>query len=183
MGQYSRRKFLAGGGAVMGAGVVGSQADEYTKARIGSFLSPLPGIRATGEPLTVRQRVKSKNVEYLPETDEVRIVIARNADGPVAFATRSFEWWSELQAGSIATRTVQQEIPLRFGTHEDISSGLGYNGGQPYVAVSPTGPTVTRKKLVAKLPNHVTATVVFTGKEYTTDIPVMVGKRKEIVPL
>lgn len=178
MGRYSRRKFLAGG-AVMGAGVVGSQADEYTKARIGSFLSPLPGIRATGKPLTVRQRVKSKNVEYLPETDEVRIVIARNADGPVEFATRSFEWWAEFEAGSIATRTVQQNIPIRFGKDEDISSGLSSEDDQPYVTVSPTGPTITRKELVVKLPNHVTVTVVFAGKEYTTDIPVMVGKREE----
>ncbi|WP_231189203.1 hypothetical protein [Haladaptatus sp. DYF46] len=167
----------------MSAGVVSSQADEYTKARIESVLSPLPGIQATGKPLTVRQRAKSKNVEYLPETDEVRIVIARNADGPAEFATRSLEWWAELQAGSIATRTVQQAIPLRFGTHEDISSGLGYKNGQPYVTVSPTGPTVTRKELVVKLPNHVTVTVVFIGKEYTTDIPVIVGKRQEVALL
>jgi hypothetical protein len=183
MGQYSRRKFLTAGGAVMGAGVVGSQADEYTRARIESVLSPLPGIRATGKPLTVRQRAKSKNVEYLPETDEVRIVIARNTDGPVEFATRSFEWWAEFEAGSIATRTVQQNIPIRFGTDEDISSGLGSEDDQPYVTVSPTGPAITRKELVVKLPNHVTVTVVFAGKEYTTDIPVIVGKRQEVALL
>ncbi|SIR88840.1 hypothetical protein SAMN05421858_4361 [Haladaptatus litoreus] len=183
MARYSRRKFLAMGGASVGIGLVGTQANEYTKARITSVLSPLPGIRATGKPLTAHQRVKSKNVEYLPDTDEVRIVTARNAEGPVEFATRSFKWWAEFEAGSIATRTVQQEIPIRFRTDEDISSALESEDDQPYVTVFPTGPSITRRDLVAKLPNHVTVTVVFTGKEYTTDIPVMVGKRQELISL
>ncbi|WP_227379698.1 hypothetical protein [Haladaptatus halobius] len=183
MGHYSRRKFVAAGGAFVSAGVVGFQTDAYTKARIASVLSPLPGIRATGKPLTAHQRVESKNVEYLPEIDEVRLVTARNADGPVEFATRSFKWWAEFEAGSIATRTVHQNIPVRFGTDDDISSALGSEDDQPYVTVSPAGPTRTRKELVTKLPNHVTVTVVFAGKEYTTDIPVMVGKREEVALL
>ncbi len=183
MVRYSRRKFLAVGGASVGVGLVGTQTDGYTKARITSVLSPLPGIRATGKPLTVRQRVTSRDVEYLPDTDEVRIVTARNADGPVEFATRSFEWWAEFEAGSIATRTVHRNIPIKFGTDEDISSALGSKDDQPYVTVSPTGPAMTRKELVTKLPNHVTVTVVFAAKEYTTDIPVIVGKRQEVVQL
>jgi len=179
MGRYSRRKFLAGGGVFVSVGVVGSQTDEFTKARIQAVLSPLPGIRAIGDPLSTRQRVESNNVEYLPETDTVRIVTARNATGSVAFGTRSFERWAEFEAGSIAIRTVQQNIPIRFGTDDDLAAGLASNDEQPYVHVSPTGNAIPRKELVEKLPNHVTVTVLFAGNEYTTDIPVFVGKREE----
>lgn len=181
MGRYSRRKFLVAGGAVMSAGVVGYQTDAYTKARIASILSPLPGIRATGKPLTVRKEVASKDIEYLPQTDQIRVVIAWSYEGPVAYAKHPFEPWAESKCESIATRTVQQHISTVFGAAEhDISSGMASEDDQRYVTVSPTGPAITRKELVTNLPNHVTVTVVLTGKEYTTDIPVLVRKRRGI---
>lgn len=179
MARYSRRKFLAVGGTSVGVGLVGYQTDAYTRARIASLLSPLPGIRATGKPLTVRQHVEDKNVEYLPETDEVRFATGRNEEGPTGFVTRSFEWWAEFEAASIASRTVYQHLPSRVGT-DDLSSGVSSKDDRVYVTVAPTGPSIARKELVAKSPNHVTVTVVFAGKEYTTDIPVIVGKRREI---
>jgi hypothetical protein len=179
MGRYSRRKILVAGGTVVSAGVVGCQMGEYTKARIESVLSPLPGIRATGKPLTVRKEVASKDIEFLPKTDQIRVVIAWSYEGPVAYAKHPFEPWAESKCGSIATRTVQQHISTVFGAAEhDITSGMASEDDQRYVTVSPTGSAITRKELVTNLPNHVTVTVVLTGKGYTTDIPVIVGKRQ-----
>ncbi|WP_227380098.1 hypothetical protein [Haladaptatus halobius] len=177
MGRYSRRNLLAVGGASISLGLVGAQSDGYTTARIASVFSPLSGIQATGKPLTVRKTVASEDVKYLPKSNEVQIVIARDSEGPAEYSTLPFEQWAELECGSIATEKVQQYINGNFGPHEDISSGTGGNG-QPYVSTAPNGPAVTRKEIVAKLPNHVTVTLMFKGKEYTTDIPVIVEKRE-----
>ncbi|WP_227379791.1 hypothetical protein [Haladaptatus halobius] len=180
MARYSRRTLLAAGGTSASIGLVGYHADNYTKARIASILSPLPGIRATGKPLTVRKKAASKVVEYLPKTNEVRIVIARDSEGTVEYATRPFEQWAELECGSIATEEVQLYIQGTFSAHGDIMSGMGFGNGQPFVSTAPTGPAVTRKEMVEQFPNHVTVTIMFADKEYTTDIPVIVKERQEI---
>lgn len=180
MARYSRRNFLAVGGASTSLGILGYHANPYTKARITSILSPLPGIRATGNPLTVRKKVVSQNVEYLPKTNEVRIVVARNSEGPVEFATRPFEQWAELECGSIATEEVYSDIQATFGAHVDIMSGMGFGNGQPFVSTAPTEPAVTRREMVEKLPNHVTVTMEFADKDYKTEIPVIVKKYQKI---
>lgn len=180
MSSYSRRTFLAAGCTATGLGIAGSQVDEFTKVKITATLSPLPGIRATGRPLAVHTTVENTDSEYLPKTNEVKIVTARNADGPVAYETEPFERWGELKAGVIATRRVQRSITTLFGSAaDDTSSGAGFQDGHSFVSTAPTGSAVTRKEMVEKLPNHVTTTVTFAGRTYTTSIPVVVEERPE----
>lgn len=120
----------------------------------------------------------SGDVKHLPNSNEVQIVIARNSEGAVEYSTLPFDQWAELECGSIATEEVQQYINGNFGSHEDVSTATGGGNGQPFVSTAPNGSAVTRKEIVAKLPNHVTVTLLFEGKEYTTDIPVIVEKRE-----
>lgn len=178
MVRYSRRNLLTMGGASISLGLIGAQSDGYTTARITSIFSPLPGIRATGKPLTVRKAVASGDVEYLPTSNDVKIVTARNSEGSVEYSTLPFEQWADLECGSIATEQVQQYINGNFGSQSDISTATGGENGQPFVSTAPNGAAVTRKEIVVKLPNHVSVTVLFEGREYTTDIPVIVEKRE-----
>ena len=172
------------GGASIGLGFVVYQADEYTKTQIDSFSSPLPGIRAIGKPLTVRKEVARRDIEYLSQTDQIRVVVARDHEGPVAYAKHPFEPWAASECLSIATRRVQQHVSIVFGAAgPDVSSGMLSENDHSFVVATPTAPGITRKETIKKLPNHVTVTVVFEGREYTTDIPVVVKKRPPLLNL
>ncbi|MGA9402468.1 hypothetical protein [Haladaptatus sp.] len=178
MSSSSRRAFLAAGCTAAGLGLVGSQVNGFTKEKIAASLSPLPGIRATGKPLDVQTTVEDTDAEYLPKTNEVRVVTARNSSGAVAYATEPFEQWGEMKAGGIAIRRVQRRIEVIFDDAY-TSSGLSSHDGDWFVSTAPTGPGVTQKEMVRKLPDHVTVTMTFAGQTDTTSIPGVVEKRQE----
>jgi len=112
----------------------------------------------------------------------VRVVTARNASGPAAHTTESFERWGKIEAGSAAAHKVYRRIVAIFGDEkDDVMSSNEFRNGRIFVSAAPTGPAVTRQELVKQLPNHVTATARLAGKSYTASIPVVVEKRTTVV--
>ena len=156
-------------------------------------------VRGEGSPISTRERLAPDEVEYLSETDEVEIVVARNEAGPVEWATELFARYVSRRCAGVAADAVASAIGERLDAsteHVAVNSQFEKrNDGKPdyteaEVLVTYTvwmeswgdgvksRPSVDFDELVAVTPSDVTATVELFDREYACEVPVFVEKTR-----
>ena len=156
--------------------------------------------RATGEPTSVERTVEDEDLEYLPETDEVRYVAAyrhtnheevENGSKPErepVYETVPFDRWARTECLSIGAKGVNDALDERLdGETEGISAGFGRIDGESEsrigvwieTALNRAGeitatPSSGFEEVVAATPRTVEVTFSFAGEERTCTEPVFV---------
>jgi len=146
-------------------------------------------VRCRGESVTAKRTVEDEpgyedNIRYFPSNSTVRVVTARNADGPLSYETVPFAEWVDWESGDAATEHVRTVIAERLGTDE-FGSGYGEAPASAdaeevvWVSVPPADtedgtvtPTVSLTALADAAPRSIDVTVTLEGDERTRTLPV-----------
>lgn len=148
-------------------------------------------VRGRGDPVTVRRQLDlPADATYLPATGEIRIVVARDADGPVEETTEPMGVWARQECTRVAAGAVPPAVEERTPTAGSVSAVVRRGDGLPasrvvVVSHSPesTGDETNGddslsdfKRMVRAAPQNSRATVEFRGEQFTCDLPVYVER-------
>ena len=156
-------------------------------------------VRGDGDPVSTRESLRPAEVEHLPETDEVKILVAQDEARPVEWATEPVARYASRRCAAVAADAVASAIAERLDSpveHVAVNSQFETgNDGVPddaevEVLVTYTvwmkrwedgvksRPAVDFDELVTVTPSTVTATVELFGREYAREVPVFAKKTR-----
>jgi len=124
---------------------------------------------------------EGRDFEYIAANDTVRVIIARNNEGPVRTELRPFEEFARWECLNTGLKAIRDRLEDEFGTNPEV--GTGHDADAITVTyyskklLAPGG-----EKLRRALPKTVRVTIRFGSRTRTCDVPVTISEGRQPIP-
>jgi hypothetical protein len=163
-----------------------------------TFARSDPGtvLRGRGESISVERSVADEpgyddDIEYFPANGTVKVVAARSGDQPAWFETMSVEEWGAIQCAEAGLERTRDVLAERLNSRRfDASIGQppdGRSASAPSIiftvetrlgpADQRITPAIPVRRLAARAPRAVDATVTLDGDTVSREVPVFAAHR------